>query len=200
VGKKACPPYAIILYVKKNMPNYRRADVPGACYFFTVVTFRCWNILIDDDCRICLRDDVLNTRKQYPFMIDAWVLLSNHLDCIWTLPTGDSNFSVHWNGIKRRFTLLAKHRLHKPEWVNLSRQKHREGTIWQRRFWEHQMRDNNDYQRHIDYIHYNPVKYGLVKNVVDWSHSIFHRYVKQGFYPAHWGNTANDDDQVMYGE
>jgi putative transposase len=165
-----------------------------------VVTFRRRDILTDDDCRIWLRDAVSNTRKQYPFTIDAWVLLPNHLHCIWTLPTGDSDFSVRWNGIKRRFTLLAKHRLHKPEWVNSSRQKHREGTIWQRRFWEHQIRDNYDYQRHIVFIHYNPVNHGLVKNVVDWPHSTFHRYVKQGIYSAHWGNTANDDNQIKYGE
>ncbi|MCH9699388.1 MAG: transposase, partial [Gammaproteobacteria bacterium] len=138
------------------MSNYRRANTPGACYFFTVITYRRRPFLTDDDCRGWLRLAVLNTRKNHPFTIDAWVLLPDHLHCIWTLPIHDNDFSMRWNGIKRRFSTLAKHRLHKPEWVNTSRQKHRESTIWQRRFWEHQIRDDIDYQRHMDYIHYNP--------------------------------------------
>ncbi len=162
------------------MSNYLRTNTPGACYFFTVVTFRRRNILTDDECRFWLRDAVVNTRKRYPFMIDAWVLLPDHIHCIWTLPENDSDFSVRWNGIKRRFTQSAKHRFHKPEWINASKQKHREGAIWQRRFWEHQIRDDNDYQRHLDYIHYNPVKHGLVQSVKEWPHSTFHRYVNQG--------------------
>jgi len=92
------------------MSNYRRADAPGACYFFTVVTFRRRPILTDDDCRIWLHNAIINTRKRYPFTIDAWVLLPDHLHCIWTLPEGDNDFSVRWNGIKRRFTRAAKHR------------------------------------------------------------------------------------------
>ena len=116
------------------MPNYRRADTLGASYFFTVVTFRRRKILTDNDCRVWLRNAVLTTRKCYPFNIDAWVLLPDHLHCIWTLPEGDSNFSVRWNKIKKRFTTSAKRKLHKPEWMNASKQNHREGTVWQRRF------------------------------------------------------------------
>ncbi len=182
------------------MPNYRRANTPGACYFFTVVTFRRRNILTDNDCRVWLHNAVLNTRKNHPFTVDAWVLLPDHLHCIWTLPADDNNFSMRWNGIKRRFTTLAKHRLHKPEWLNASRRRHRDGTIWQRRFWEHQIRDDNDYQRHVDYIHYNPVKHGLVNKVIDWPHSTFHRYVKQGIYPTHWGDAASFNDKMKFGE
>ena len=182
------------------MSNYRRADAPGACYFFTVVTYRRRKILIDDDCRVWLRNAVIDTRKQYPFIVDAWVLLPDHLHCIWTLPENDNNFSVRWNGIKSRFTTCSKHKLHKPEWVNASKQKHREGTIWQRRFWEHQIRDNNDYQNHVDYIHYNPVKHGLVKTAYEWPYSTFHRYVKQGIYPADWGGTSNQNDKMNVGE
>ena len=183
------------------MSNYRRANTPGACYFFTVVTFRRRPILTDDDCRIWLHNAIINTQKRYPFTIDAWVLLPDHLHCIWTLPEDDNDFSVRWNGIKRRFTSAAKHRLHKPEWVNASKQKHREGTIWQRRFWEHQIRDDKDYQRHMDYIHYNPVKHGLVKTVNEYPHSTFHRYVNQGIYPASWaGNDLKKNDDMDYGE
>jgi len=182
------------------MSNYLRTNTPGACYFFTVVTFRRRNILTDDECRVWLRDAVVNTRKRYPFMIDAWVLLPDHIHCIWTLPENDSDFSVRWNGIKRRFTQSAKHRFHKPEWINASKQKHREGAIWQRRFWEHQIRDDNDYQRHLDYIHYNPVKHGLVQSVKEWPHSTFHRYVNQGIYPSNWGSEIIQDKNMEWGE
>lgn len=182
------------------MSNYRRSQTSGASYFFTVVTFRRRKILTEDDCRAWLRHAVVNTRERYPFTIDAWVLLPDHLHCILTLPENDHNFSVRWNGIKKRFTILAKDKLHKPEWLNASKEKHREGTIWQRRFWEHQIRDDEDYQRHIDYIHYNPVKHGLVKAVSDWPYSTFHRYVNQGIYPVFWSEGLTRKDKMDYGE
>jgi len=91
------------------MSNYRRSDTPGACYFFTVVTFRRWPILADDDCRIWLHNAIINTQKHYPFTIDAWVLLPDHLHCIWTLPEDDNDFSVRWNGIKSRLLRTKNH-------------------------------------------------------------------------------------------
>lgn len=182
------------------MSNYRRTDTPGASYFFTVVTFRRRKILTNDDCRVWLRDAVTKTRENYPFTIDAWVLLPEHLHCILTLPENDNDFSVRWNGIKKRFTTLAKHQYHQPEWLNTSKQKHREGTIWQRRFWEHQIGDDNDYQRHIDYIHYNPLKHGLVSAIRDWPYSTFHRYVKQDIYPVNWAGVPDKNDKTDYGE
>jgi putative transposase len=182
------------------MSNYRRADASGACYFFTVVTLRRRKILTAADCRLWLRHAITATRTHYPFTINAWVLLPDHLHCIWTLPENDNDFSVRWNGIKRRFTLLSKEKLHKPEWINASKQKHREGTIWQRRFWEHQIRDDTDYQQHINYIHYNPVKHGWVKTVNAWPYSTFHRYVKQGVYPSNWGDASSYNDTIDYGE
>ena len=182
------------------MSNYRRATTSGASYFFTVVTFRRKKFLTDDDCRAWLRKAIIKTRARYPFTIDAWVLLPDHLHCIWTLPQDDADFSVRWNGIKRRFTIQAKQRLHKPEWINASKQKHRESTIWQRRFWEHQIRDDRDYQQHMDYIHYNPVKHGLVERVQDWPYSSFHRFVEQGLYMASWGDGLAQEDMINYGE
>ncbi len=182
------------------MSNYRRATTSGASYFFTVVTFRRRKILTDHDCRIWLREAIIQTRARYPFTIDAWVLLPDHLHCIWTLPEDDADFSLRWNGIKKRFTTRAKHSLHKPEWLNASKQKHREGTIWQRRFWEHQIRDDKDYQRHMDYIHYNPVKHGLVKMAKDWPYSTFHRSVQQGLYPTDWGGELIQNNRMDYGE
>ncbi len=77
--------------------------------------------------------------------------------------------------------------LHNPGWMNVSKLKHRETTIWQRRFWEHLIRDDEDYRMHMDYIHYNPVKHGLVNRVKDWPHSTFHRYVRKGIYSEDWG-------------
>jgi len=180
--------------------EYRRFYQPGARYFFTVVTFHRQQFLTDDDCRIWLRKAIVKTRGRYPFTIDAWVLLPDHLHCIWTLPKQDADFSVRWNGIKRRFTTQAKHKLHKPEWINASKQKHRESTAWQRRFWEHQIRDDSDYQQHMDYIHYNPVKHGLVERAKDWPYSSFHRYVQQGVYTTDWGEELNQNNRMDYGE
>jgi len=110
------------------------------------------------------------------------------MHCIWTLPEGDSNYSGRWSMIKSGFSMRTKKNLHKPEWINASRQKYRETTIWQRRFWEHLIRDDEDYRIHMDYIHYNPVKHELVKQVKNWPYSTFHRYVKKGIYSENWGN------------
>jgi putative transposase len=107
---------------------------------------------------------------------DAWVLLPDHLHCVWTLPENDNDFSTRWNIIKKRFTQAAKTTLHQAEFMNKSKHKHRESTIWQRRFWEHQIRDDEDYRYHIQYTHYNPVKHGLVNNPYDWQYSTIHRY------------------------
>ena len=128
-------------------------------------------------------------REEYPFKIEAWVLLSDHLHALWTLPEGDANFSGRWAGIKRHVSQSCA-ALFTTEAVNESRQKRKELMFWQRRFWEHQIRDEEDYIRHIDYIHWNPVKHGYVKKVTDWPYSTFHRYVKQGVYTVNWGGAV----------
>lgn len=97
-------------------------------------------------------------RKEYPFVIDAWVLLPEHMNCIWTLPPGDRDFSKRWGIIKAQFSKAAKGLLRREAWINESKAKHRESTVWQRRFWEHQIRDQDDFNRHVEYIHWNPVK------------------------------------------
>jgi putative transposase len=162
-----------------NMSNYRRADVPGACYFFTVVTYRRRQFLTDEPARQILREAIIQTRKNYPFAIDAWVLLPDHMHCMWTLPEGDNDFSTRWNVIKTVFSRRAKTLYHDAEWMNASKAKHRETTIWQRRFWEHCIRDERDYTNHMDYIHYNPIKHGWVERMEDWPYSSFHRYTAQ---------------------
>ena len=169
------------------MSTYRRARTPGGTYFFTVVTFGRRKIFADPLARTLLRAAITEVRQHHPFTIDAWVLLPEHLHCVWTLPSDDRDFSIRWGRIKAGFTKRARGLFHKPELLTDSRKKHRDSTIWQRRFWEHEIRNDDDYRRHVDYIHYNPVKHGLVVRVRDWPYSTFHRLVREGVYPADWG-------------
>ena len=180
------------------MPNYRRAR-NGNTYFFTVVTQRRQDILCSEKSRDALRDAISKTTVSYPFEINAWVLLPNHLHCTWTLPHGDTNYSVRWGLIKRRFSASAKNWLNRSA-LTASQTKHREVGIWQRRFWEHMIRDDRDYADHFDYIHYNPVKHGLVQSPKDWQYSTFHRAQANGVYPPNWGSTAPEISPGIGGE
>src|SRR5258706_384544 len=159
------------------MSRYRRANTSGATYFFTVVTYRRRPFLCDPDVRIALREAITKVRNQYPFHIDGWVLLPDHLHAIWTLPPGDPDFPLRWQQVKRRVTLRCGERLHRKAWMTESKTKHRESTLWQRRYWEHQIQDEADFELHMDYLHFNPVNHGLVKRVWDWPYSSFHRHV-----------------------
>ena len=181
------------------MPRYRRANAPGSTYFFTVVTYRRRRFLCDPDVRAALRDAITKIRNQYPFRIDAWVLLPEHLHTIWTLPQDDAHFAVRWQQIKRLVTLNCGERLHQEAWMTGSRTKHRESTLWQRRYWEHQIRDDTDFERHMDYIHFNPVKHGLVMRVADWPFSSFHRYAAADVYDRNWA-TEPDTGAIEFGE
>ena len=170
------------------MSNYRRIESPGATYFFTVVTYQRQPILCDPDIRHALREAILQTRRTHSFVIDAWVLLPDHLHCIWTLPQGDADFSTRWSLIKRLTSWHCRSRLHDHDRMTESKRKHRESTLWQRRFWEHQIQDEADFAHHIDYIHYNPVKHGVCQTVREWPFSTFHRLVALGTYPSDWGS------------
>ena len=170
-----------------RMPNYRRVLIPGITYFFTVVTYKRRKILVIPEGRQMLRDVVDEVRQLRPFTVCGWVLLPDHIHCIWTLPENDCDYSKRWGMIKAGFSKRAKNLFHRNEWMTDSKRKHREATIWQRRFWEHMIRDEDDFRRHMDYIHFNPVKHGLVKRVRDWPYSTFHRCVKNGDYPPDWG-------------
>lgn len=176
------------------MSRYRRANTPGATYFFTVVTYRRRAFLCDADVRLALREAITQVRRQHPFSIDAWVLLPDHLHTIWTLPPDDARFALRWQQIKRLVTLRCGERLHEAAWMSESRTRHRESTLWQRRYWEHQIRNELDFARHMDYLHYNPVKHGLVKRVNDWPYSSFHRYLEAGVYPPDWAITSTADE------
>ncbi len=117
------------------MSSYRRSRTFGGSYFFTVVSYRRRNILCDERIRDALRDAIEKTRERYPFEIDAWVLLPDHMHCIWTLPSDDANFSGRWAKIKRYVSLQCGEHYSCDEWMNDSKRKHRESVIWQRRFW-----------------------------------------------------------------
>jgi putative transposase len=182
------------------MPNYRRAHAKGGTYFFTVVTHKRQRILCDEFFRQALRTGIQTTQKCYPFIIDAWVLLPDHLHCIWTLPPDDADFGGRWSMIKRFVTKQCNEKFKRAAWVSASRQNRFESTLWQRRFWEHQIRDEADYQRHMDYVHYNPVKHGLVKQVSDWPYSTFHRYARHGIYEKDWAGVSPGQELENTGE
>ncbi len=182
------------------MSHYRRSHTAGATYFFTVVTFRRQPILCDESVRRALHTAIVTTRSTRPFSIDAWVLLPDHLHCIWTLPADDADYATRWNLIKRRVSVQCRTTHLHGEWLTASKYKHRESTLWQRRYWEHRIRDEPDFVRHVDYIHYNAVKHGHCHRVADWPHSTFHRYVERGDYPADWGGVVDDAGALVVGE
>ena len=174
------------------MPNYRRARVEGGTYFFTVNTFRRQPFLTDMDVRAALRAGIATVRAEHPFVIEAWVLLADHMHALWTLPPDDRDFSTRWQLIKRIVTQRCGARLHRPEWLTARRAQRHQSTLWQHRFWEHVIRGETDFVRHVDYMHWNPVKHGYVKRVKDWPYSSFHRYVKQGVLPPDWGGNGEE--------
>ncbi|HSH28867.1 MAG TPA: transposase [Thiohalobacter sp.] len=168
------------------MPYYRRARMAGGTYFFTLVTAARRPLFIEPPVRLALRQSLQRVRSVLPFRIEAWVLLPDHLHCIWTLPEGDADYSKRWGMIKAGMTRsLRKGGFPLPAGTPTRRR--REGGLWQRRFWEHWIRDHRDMRQHLDYIHYNPVKHGLVAQVSAWPHSSFHRLCKAGYYPPDWG-------------
>ncbi len=174
------------------MPNYIRTKAQGGTYFFTVVTTQRQPILTHPDVLAALRAAIKTTQITHPFTIEAWVVLPDHMHSIWTLPADDAQYSIRWSMIKRYVAKECRH-LALPQ--TASQQKRREIAFWQRRFWEHQIRDQADYQRHMDYVHINPVKHQCVSQPKDWPYSTFHRLVKSGVYSEDWAeNTEFSDD------
>ncbi|MBU2964839.1 transposase [Amphritea sp. 2_MG-2023] len=171
------------------MPDYRRMKVQGGTYFFTVNCAERHNQSLLTDHISSLRKIFRNVKHHHPFKIDAIVVLPEHLHCIWTLPPGDMDFKTRWALIKAGFS----REIPATEARSLSRMKRGERGIWQRRYWEHLIRDERDLRHHIDYIHWNPVKHGWVSRVCDWPYSSFHRYVKRGVYPENWAWFDNND-------
>ena len=166
--------------------RYRRDYTQRASYFFTVVTFRRVGFLTTETAVNQLRQAFKDEMARRPFIIDAIVILPDHIHSIWTLPKDDADYSIRWRNIKRTFTQQIAPD-DRPA-VFASRRHKGEQAIWQRRFWEHRIRDDEDYSHHVDYIHYNPVKHGYVKRPADWAYSSIHRYIRQGVLPATWGS------------
>jgi putative transposase len=169
------------------MPNYRRADSSGATWFFTVnLLQRHRNDLLVRQIDL-LRDCFARERERRPFTVRAWVVLPEHMHWIWTLPDGDADFATRWRRIKTMFALATP----KTEGLSAVRQARGERGIWQRRYWEHQIRDEDDLRCHADYIHYNPVKHGWATRVADWPHSSFAAFLERGVYSPDWGDGAD---------
>jgi putative transposase len=163
------------------MPDYRLNRVPGGTFFFTVNLFDRRSDLLVTHIN-AFRQAVRTVRARAPFHIDACVILPEHLHCLWTLPEGDANFPGRWMAIKKAFSKS----LPAVEPQSQIMTKRGERGIWQRRYWEHTIRDDRDYAAHMDYTHFNPVKHGLAAHPADWPFSSFHRCVAAGLYPAVW--------------
>ncbi len=173
------------------MPEYRRLLVPGSCYFFTVnLADRSSDWLVRNIA--ALRNAVASTRARHPFAIDAWVVLPDHLHAIWTLPEGDCDFSTRWAPIKRLFSWQQPG----GEVRSRSRIAKRERSVWQRRFWEHMIRNEADFRTHVDYVHFNPVKHGLVPHPSLWPYSTYHRAVARGEVPADWSLDTSPETEL----
>jgi putative transposase len=171
------------------MPDYRRWYVPGGTYFFTLVTYGRRRWLTEERWRKELRAAVDKERRKRPFEVVAWVLLPDHLHTVWTLPAGDDRYSLRWQKIKEEFSKQFLEQGGQEGVRSRSRRRHRERAIWQRRFWEHTVEDEADLEWCVDYLHWNPVKHGLVSRVCDWPWSTFHRFVAAGHYAIDWGGT-----------
>lgn len=160
------------------MSQYRRCYQSGGNYFFTLVTHQRRPIFTHPENVEQLKIAINKVKKKYPFSLNAIVILPDHLHCLWKLPENDKDFSTRWRLIKRYFSMQ----------IDTSINHRKEKEVWQRRFWEHTIRDENDWQKHMDYIHYNPVKHGLVQAPGDWQHSSFNYWVEKGLYEKNWGS------------
>ena len=176
------------------MPDYRRAWHPGGTYFFTVNALqRHGNDLLVRHIGL-LREAVREIRQRHPFIIHGWVVLPDHMHCLIELPPGDADFATRWRLIKSCFSK----RLPVMERRSAVRRARGERGLWQRRYWEHLIRDEADFRAHMDYVHINPVKHGLVKCVAEWPYSTFRRLVKVGTYPMGWA--GGDETTLGYAD
>ena len=172
--------------------RYRRVVIEGACYFFTVVTHERQRLFSDPQTVQLLADAIAKVRVRHPFEIEAQVILPDHLHTIWTLPDGDANYAARWRLIKEGFTRAYCQSHGTPERTATARARG-EQPVWQRRFWEHLIRDDRDFSVHLDYIHRNPVRHGLVSAPRDWPQSSFADWVARGVYDPAWGSGEMPD-------
>ena len=175
--------------------RYRRAQVNGGAYFFTVNLAERRQSLLVEYIDV-LRKVVGMVKERHPFTIDAMVILPEHLHAVWTLPPGDDDYPRRWMLIKTGFSRHIPH----GERRSASRASKGERGIWQRRYWEHLIRDEGDFARHVDYIHFNPVKHGHVSRAANWPYSSIHRCIEAGMIGRDWGAGICENDKRGYGE
>jgi len=180
------------------MPEYRRIYVPGGLYFFTLVTYQRKKIFSSPLAQSLFLNAVNHVRSYHPFTVVAYCLLPDHIHLIWQLPEDDYEYSKRIGAIKRRFSINYRQCYHISAPEKSSMIKRREATIWQRRFWEHFIRDEEDLEHHLNYLHFNPVKHGLVKRVRDWEASTFTDFVKLGYYDLDWGGNYQIKEPDQY--
>ena len=182
------------------MPNYRRAAEPGGIFFLTIVTNDRKPIFSEpshiDRLRIALR----RVKAELPFQISAAVVLPDHIHFLWSLPRGDTDFSGRVGRMKVLFTRSLAQTGELSSGSNASRRKHRESDVWQRRFWEHTIRDDEDFERHLDYIHDNPVKHGLVTCPHLWPNSSYQKWARAGHYRVDWGCCCHQERSLSLPE
>jgi putative transposase len=165
------------------MSDYRRLYIPGGTYFFTLVSYHRKPIFTDDGRVEQLRRSFREVKAKRPFDLLAAVVLPDHLHCLWRLPEGDADFSTRWQMVKADF---SRH-------IPTKTRKNGAKTVWQPRFYDHCIRDENDFHKHLDYIHYNPVKHGLASTPGEWPHSSYSRFEALGWYASGWGEIAPPD-------
>jgi REP-associated tyrosine transposase len=161
---------------------YRRSLVPGGTFFFTVNLADRQSDLLTTHIEL-LRDATRSVRQRHPFEIIAMVVMPDHLHAIWRLPDGNADYPTRWALIKAGFS----RNLPKAESIRASRSRKRERGVWQRRYWEHQIRDDDDLAGHVAYVHFNPVKHGHVEKAADWPYSTIHRFIREGRIAETWG-------------
>ncbi len=179
------------------MPQYRRARVAGGTYFFTLVCqdrapiFRAeWTVRL-------LGEILRQARQRWPFETIGIVLLPDHLHAIWSLPRGDFDYSRRWAWIKKEFSQAYLTHGGVSQEVTSSRRRNRRVGVWQRRFWEHTIQEEDELEAYLDYIHWNPVKHGYTAAPVEWPYSSFHRWMKAGLYDANWGRIPPDPNRLQ---
>lgn len=183
------------------MPNYRRVKIEGGTYFFTLVTYKRKPLFLYNDEIELFLEALHHVGTYHPFSTLAYCILPDHIHLLWEMPNNDANYSFRISEIKKRFSKQFITKYGNSTLVTPKQQNRGETGIWQRRFWEHLIRDEEDLNWHFDYIHYNPVKHGLTNQVKQWSASSFFDYVKLGYYDIDWGqDVPTGKDPCNFGE
>jgi len=172
------------------MSNYRRVFIQNSYVFLTVITNNRSHILIKNI--ELLREAFRNVGRIYKYKIIACVILPEHLHII-LYPENIKEYPKIISSIKHYFSANLDIKMVE---LSASKIKKREKGIWLRRYIEHTIVSEDDLNKHINYIHYNPVKHGYAKNVKDWEYSSFHKFVKLKNYDENWGSGSSDIENI----